>query len=337
MNFEVDKVNRDMDNLSQKIASLTAKSDQVGIHHSPFFRDYLTHSAVIEADSPIPSKPEYSSQRDSKIYRYERYPIEKQIDSEPFSSFVKPYTIHYPAAVTNPPQPPIQPSQPRYLHNSQNPNPISTTILSTTTPRPLPLQSPIKIDGRRSLSPGRPQPAPPRLLSPPAVRRCLSSPRPIVFSGTVSSQQALPPRQQALASVCRREEPRNLEASSLNGSGRGKGQEMGIGGQVKEKLAFGEIVVEPEIRKKVGSPEELLKLITYKFELEKQSVAEAFDTMLKKVIDQTDLIRHRIFAEVDEVEGKVKDHIIELSRKLQEFMHHANSLQDQYSLLTKNR
>lgn len=74
-------------------------------------------------------------------------------------------------------------------------------------------------------------------------------------------------------------------------------------------------------------PDELYSQIHKKLETEKQSVTDAFDIMLKEVIDQSDRVKNHIFAEIDEVEHKVRDHIEGLCRQLQIFNSQADSIQ----------
>ena len=95
---------------------------------------------------------------------------------------------------------------------------------------------------------------------------------------------------------------------------------------INRRLA--DYIVDVSVSRVISSPDELVKTIHDKFELEKQSVSEAFDTMLKRVIDQTDEVKHHIFAEIEGVEANVVKLIHEMSQNLQNFIRQADHVQE---------
>ena len=99
----------------------------------------------------------------------------------------------------------------------------------------------------------------------------------------------------------------------------------GARGKSHDRLA--ELIVDERVRCLLMDPDELYSQIHKKLETEKQSVTDAFDIMLKEVIDQSDRVKNHIFAEIDEVEHKVRDHIEGLCRQLQIFNSQADSIQ----------
>lgn len=88
-----------------------------------------------------------------------------------------------------------------------------------------------------------------------------------------------------------------------------------------------DLIVNPTLTSMFLLPDKLLNSVHDKFEKEKQSVADEFDLMLKRLIDQSDQIKNYIFAEIDGVQDNVKKHIAMLGQQLESFIQQADQVQ----------
>jgi hypothetical protein len=371
---DIDKVKRDMYKFGKALNDLTATRDNVGVHHDAYFKDYLTHSAVLENDNN--SKLTYSSYEPGS-YRYESKINNTQpvITNKHFSSFVGQPHIQTQLPVKTYTQQPITRAIPSPVQYPTFVRPISGMILTQGQNMPPTQGQPIRIDGRRSSnSPSRPatenrplqtiQTATRviqsrsksrgissehrvRFAEPPALAVSPSVPSRLQIIPQPTRTSASPPRQHISQSPRLsppRPHSRPLPSPATHRQPAGRPQASHVphtddarcsradlqpavdGRVINRRLA--DYIVDASVSRVISSPDELVKTIHDKFELEKQSVSEAFDTMLKRVIDQTDEVKHHIFAEIEGVEANVVKLIHEMSQNLQNFIRQADHVQE---------
>lgn len=130
-----------MDRLGKSIAGITTDAEPVGVHHSHFFKDYLTHAAVVEKDQQ--SKHTYANTSLKPVYHYKANTDNDTKDNRISTFSEKSFNNNHYKYQTN-------------ANTCQYPSyirPISNMILTQTTQTPKAQTNPLVIDGRRQRSP----------------------------------------------------------------------------------------------------------------------------------------------------------------------------------------
>lgn len=345
---EIERVKKSMAQLSDTIGGLVHSSKPgVGVHHSPFFKDYLTHAAVAEHRPPGNSSAARPASLDAGRANILRpQPVPSYVPNVTHTSSVRPVPTSMTQSLYEPPRQPVVVSS----HRGPQTYSRHDTRASWTTPRlagnAIPTdkekaksnrvrfadgfgdQFSKTLDYRPVVSSSVRVPSPPRAPiatvyenQPQIDRRPVIRPS-ATFFGRPRSSSIQTENVKVVPQVYIQEQP---APSIVRTHMQPQPQKPSPAPQ--ESLA--NQIASRHILELAQSPDKWFELVRAKFEKEKQMVSTEFDAMLKETIEQTDRVKLQVFAQVDQLAAGVIDLVRDLSAQAQQFIRHATSVQQE--------